>query len=460
MKIRSQLTLLILLMVFTPLACILAFPAYQYITSPQRHLFKGYKEIRALGNTDFTEEDWSLLAEQIKMIPPNVQAMVYYNSTVLISTMPDIKAGTKMSPTDILELISTTSGTYDYQIQSPERDRQQHAFSPKIKLPPKFLVLSRMKIMSHRRHLFKNLLLLAFFILLIFEFTCIAILINLSKTITSSITLLEQSTLKIAAGEIYTPIECTCKKHSSNEITSLTQSLEQIRITIKDDLERRSKFLMGVSHDLKTPIALIKGYTEAITDGVISDKNAIAKSLSIIHSKADQLETMINDLINYVKLNNTEWKNSLEYVELYPILKEFADSSINTATIYKRNITANINISPSFKLCMDKNLFNRAMENLFSNALRYTKDNDSISITAEESDSYITMSIKDTGIGISQKDFEHIYELFYRGTNSRRETGMGIGLSVVKTIIDVHGWKIDVKSQINEGTQFIITIPK
>ena len=460
MKIRSQLMQLVVFMVFIPIACLMVFPVYKYVSSPQRHLLKGYKEIRALGNIDFTEEDWSNLKEQIKTIPPNVEALVYYNSMVLISTMPEIKAVRIMTPSDILELINATSSMYDYQIQSPERERSSNSFSSTMHCPPKYLVLSRMKMSNYKKHRSRDFFTAAFLTLLVLEFTCAAILLKLSRTIATSITLLEQSSIKIANGDIYTSIKNPRKKNNSNEITSLTKNLEKIRITIKDDMERRTKFLMGVSHDLRTPIALIKGYTEAISDGVIKDKEEISKSLSIIHSKADQLESMINDLINYVKLNNTEWKQSLEYICLYPIVKEFADSSINTATIYKRNITADINIDQNFKVSMDKTLFNRAMENLFTNALRYTNDNDSIHIQAQEEPHCIKISISDTGIGIAEKDFENIYQIFYRGTNSRRESGMGIGLSVVKTIIDVHGWKIDVKSKLNEGTEFTITIPK
>ena len=73
---------------------------------------------------------------------------------------------------------------------------------------------------------------------------------------------------------------------------------------------------MGISHDLRTPVALIKGYTEALTDGVVTDIDSITNSLSIIHSKADQLENMINDLINYMKLNSTDWRQTLELVEI------------------------------------------------------------------------------------------------------------------------------------------------
>jgi len=80
-------------------------------------------------------------------------------------------------------------------------------------------------------------------------------------------------------------------------------------------------------------------------------------------------------------------------------------------------------------------------------------------IIASESPDAAIITVKDTGCGIEEKDLDHIFDLFYRGTNSRREQGMGIGLSVVKTIIDTHGWKINVNSKVGEGTSFIITIP-
>ena len=102
----------------------------------------------------------------------------------------------------------------------------------------------------------------------------------------------------------------------------------------------------------------------------------------------------------------------------------------------------------------------RALENLFGNALRYTEDDGEITITADESDEYITITFSDTGCGIAEKDISHLFDLFYRGTNSRREQGLGIGLSVVKDIVDLHGWNIAIRSELGKGSDFIIRIPK
>jgi len=475
MKIRTQLNLLVLGMVLIPFACLTAIPVFQYFTSPQRYLLKGYKEIRALNGIDLSEDDWNNLEEQLKAIPINVQTIVYHDARILISSFPDIKAGTEISPVALFDYIRSTSDTYDYQVQSPILRRKFRNTPPPETPAPlpdaaaakqaenteriKFLVVSRSKVPPAEKNHFSNAYLPVFIALLIFEAFCITVILNLSHTIATSITLLEKSTQKIANGELDTKIG-THYTRSRNEITSLSESLEKMRVSLKDDLERRTKFIMGISHDLRTPVSLIKGYAEAISDGVVDDMDSVKKSLAIIHAKADQLETMINDLINYVKLNNTDWRQTLEITPIASIVENFARSATATAEVYKRTIETSVQVDPGISVAMDKNLFDRAMENIFTNALRYTKDGDTIRIVARDSADAVTVSIEDTGIGIEPKDLEHIYDLFYRGTNSRREGGMGIGLSVVKTIVDTHGWDISVQSQPGKGTCFTIRIPR
>ena len=102
----------------------------------------------------------------------------------------------------------------------------------------------------------------------------------------------------------------------------------------------------------------------------------------------------------------------------------------------------------------------RVLENLFNNAIRYTKQDDLIELSAIENNSNILIIIKDYGCGIDKKDIKNIFELFYRATSSRKEEGLGIGLSVVKKIIEILNWEIKVESKINVGTTFTITIPK
>ena len=462
MKIRTQLNLLIVALITLPVVCLTFLPLYHYMTSSQRHLMKGYQEIRKIGDLDLSEDDWDTLEEYLEHIRPNVEVAVYYNSSIIISTIPELKAGTAIDFFNLMEFIGSSSGDYDYQVQAPLYNfRQEHYPPPLQKMNTKIIAISRSKVPDSdpKRGWTDKTFLFLFIIFIIFECFCISMIIRLSKTITSSITILEDNTNHIANGELYYQLQRPSNARFSNEITSLTDNLDKMRLSLKDDQERRSKFIMGLSHDLRTPVALIKGYTEALTDGVVNDKEQINKSLNIIHSKADQLENMINDLINYMKLNTTDWLHKLEYVSIYPIIMEFAEACESASSVYKRNITKHIDINTESKVRMDKKLFDRALENLFSNALRYTKEGDSIEISAVQDKASISIAVKDTGCGISEKDSSHIYDIFYRGTNSRREAGMGIGLSVVKSIIDTHGWSIDFKSEVDKGTTFIITIP-
>ena len=129
------------------------------------------------------------------------------------------------------------------------------------------------------------------------------------------------------------------------------------------------------------------------------------------------------------------------------------------ANVFKRKINYSIEIPEDLQIPMDQMLAQRAFENIFSNALRYTKENDLIKISAEIQNEEAVISISDTGCGIEDNDMKNIFELFYRGTTSRREEGMGIGLSVVKNIIDIHNWRIEVKSKVQQGTTFLVYIP-
>ena len=451
MKIKTQFTILIVAIALIPLVCAVSFPIYHYLTSPQRFLMKGYKEIKKLNIPNITDSDLDEIHDLIKTVPQEMEIAIYNGSHIILSNIPELKAGMQIPIFDLFNFISETSDDYDYQMQG-------HYGFRSIR-PGKYFVICRIPVSNAKTPRRGNFLLSAFIMMVLFEAFCITMAIVISKTIFSSIQILEASTQKVANGELDICLEIPKKHRDTNEITSLTENLDKMRKSLKDNQERRNKFIMGISHDLRTPVALIKGYSEAITDGVVSDMDSIKKSLSIVETKADQLETMINDLINYMKLNTNEWRQHLAQVAIRPVLDEFASSATATADVYNRNISASIEVDKDTTVYMDKNLFTRALENIFSNALRYTKDGNSIFISATQDESSIKVSIKDTGIGIEEKDLSHIYDIFYRGSSSRREQGMGVGLSVVKTVIDSHGWNIDVNSKVNEGTEFIITIP-
>jgi signal transduction histidine kinase len=188
------------------------------------------------------------------------------------------------------------------------------------------------------------------------------------------------------------------------------------------------------------------------------------KTLGIISTKTEQLENMINTLINFVKLNQTDWVQQLKKQDIMPVIKEFAESAVTTGGIFKRNVSAQIDCDEKIEIPFDKELFHRVLENLFSNALRYTNDNDAIIISAKKESGAqgagrLLLKISDTGIGIAQDDLKKIFDMFYRSSSSRREEGMGIGLATVMTIIKAHGWKISATSELGKGSAFLIEIP-
>lgn len=465
MTIKRQFSFLITVIILVPALCMIILPVYHYFTSTQRFLLKEYKEIRYSDFESMTEENWNELKEQILHLPPRVQASVFIDNKAVISTIPDIPSDSLFSPKELFDFIKNTSEEYDYQFQSPYQSNFKKNKSDRKKRPS-YILLYRHPVQNRKSSMFSYSFYYPFFIVyFLFETFCIISCIVISRIISSSITMLEQNTKRIADGDLNVELQTPKNSKYTNEITNLTDSLEKMRCSLKEEEERRVRFIMGISHDLRTPVALIKGYTEAISDGVVKGKQDISKSLDIIHSKTEQLEAMINELIDYVKLSSQDFRKNLIEENLYSFLNDYAEGMFNAGGVFKRNFSCIVDIPETLKVPMDKNLISRVLENLISNALRYTKENDSISFSAElinseqGPSSVVKICIKDTGCGISEEEKEHIFDLFYRASNSRREQGMGIGLAVVKSIIDTHNWTINVESEKDKGSNFIITIP-
>jgi len=214
-----------------------------------------------------------------------------------------------------------------------------------------------------------------------------------------------------------------------------------------------------VSHDLRTPLTLIQGYVEALVDGMAADTDSQKRYLSIIMDKARSLEGMVGDLIEFVRMETGQWRMTHHDIPVRAFLEETARHFTEDAFILKRNFNATLTVEPFVTVRMDDALFNRALENLVGNAIRYTEEGGSITLSARQDGGDVVLSIADTGVGIAAEDLSKIYDPFYRGTNSRREQGFGLGLTTVKSIVESHGWTIAVESTPGKGTTFTIRMP-
>ena len=301
------------------------------------------------------------------------------------------------------------------------------------------------------------------FAVILITFTSLIIIFFISRTIFQGLNRIEKSSSQLADGKFDKPVITEDCSKKSNEFDCIMTSLEIMRRELLENQISKNRFITGISHDLRTPVAVIKGYSEAIIDGVITDKKEILESMELIEQKTSQLEEMIETLINFMKLNDKEIKETLIPSSITNLITDFAKYVEITGKVFKRNVKTDIQLPENITIPLNNQLVHRSFENLLSNAIRYTKEGDLIEIISytsqTESSKSIILKIKDSGFGIDKKDLDYIFDIFYRGTNSRKEEGMGVGLAVVKSIMETHGWQISVESAKKKGSCFTITIP-
>ena len=452
MKIKKQFAILTTLIISIPILCSAFILIHTYMHSPNRYLMQG--------SENFSESDFSLLSDKeksklessLKMLPQEVEALLCRVSDrkILYSTMPEIQTGSYMQRDEIWHFISETSDKYFYQ------------FSRKSYSSEQTVLLTRLAIQNFNTEQKTRNFLRILLIIILMTIFCLINIFFITKAIFEGLNKIESSSSQKAEGKLDKSISTQTSPSRTNEFTVIMNSLEKMRIELLESQASKNRFITGISHDLRTPVAVIKGYSEAIKDDVISDSKEIKKTMELIDQKTSQLEGMIDTLLNFIKLNNTEIKEKLVRNSITKLINDFSKYAEITGKVFKRNVSSNINITKDIKVPLNAQLVYRSFENLFSNAIRYTKDGDKIELIAYEDpdDKHsLIFKIKDSGYGIDKKDLDYIFDLFYRGTNSRQEEGMGVGLAVVKNIMDTHGWKIKVESEKDKGTCFTIVIP-
>ena len=448
MTIKKQFILLSSIITAIPLLCSLFVIIYSYQRSSKRYLLSGSQQLSQYAS----EDDMAYMERALKQMPSDVETLIYcpLNDKVIYSSISEIPKDGEYNSDKMWEIVNTTSDKYFYQFSSPPYKETKLLYITRI---------PRNRQIGQRRQKTYTTIVIVLFVSTIISLIVITFI---SRTIFKSIIKIETKTQQLADGKLEEEINLE-NVEKGNEITSILKSLELMRRELVEIQERKNRFIMGISHDLRTPVAVIKGYSEAITDGVISDEQEIKNTVSLIDTQATQLGDMIDTLINFMKLNNTETKETLVPHSITELISEFAKYAEVTGTVFKRKVTTDIKLDENIVIPLNIQLVNRSFENIFSNAIRYTEENDSIEIISyiekSEHRKKVIVKIQDSGTGIDEKDLNSIFDLFFRGTNSRLEEGLGIGLSVVKTIMDSHGWKISVESKKGEGSCFTITIP-
>ena len=237
------------------------------------------------------------------------------------------------------------------------------------------------------------------------------------------------------------------------------------------ELERlevvRQDFVANVSHELKTPIATIKGFVETLLDGAIDEPNDNKRFLAIVGKQADRLEAIIDDLLALSRIEQSEESGALplERTRITDLLATACSDCMPRAL--EQGITMNITCDASLFAPVNAPLLEQAVVNLIENAVKYSGTHQPISIYAgmekvlPDDKEELTISVADYGCGIQAEHLPRLFERFYRVDKgrSRQAGGTGLGLSIVKHIVQAHGGTISVDSRPNEGSSFCLRIP-
>jgi len=225
--------------------------------------------------------------------------------------------------------------------------------------------------------------------------------------------------------------------------------------------QMRKDFVANVSHELKTPITSIKGFSETLLDGAMKDEKTLESFLSIILKESERLQSLIQDLLDLSKIEQQGFKLNIQNCNLNHLLDEIY--TLLEGKAKDKNIYFNLE-KPEEEVCIEGDIYRlkQIFINVINNALTYTKADGSVTIQLESDHNHAVVYVKDTGIGIKKEEIPRIFERFYRidKARSRNSGGTGLGLAIVKHLIEAHKAEIAVDSEVGKGTTFKLTFKK
>jgi len=286
-----------------------------------------------------------------------------------------------------------------------------------------------------------------------------------TKDIVNPLKKLENCAKQISSGNL----DFHLQSRSNNEIGRVMHSYEKMRYELKKSIdnqlemeENRKQLLSNITHDLKTPITSIKGYVQGIRDGVANDPKKLSKYLDVIYTKSSDMDAMIDDLFFFSKLDLRKETFNMDYVDIEHFYLSFMEELHLELDNKGVELVSECLTAKGLKVFMDSQKIKRVMLNIVSNSLKFMdKQHKLFNIVFAEQNEYLTVKIKDNGIGIEQNDLEKIFDRFFRTDPSRDKNtgGSGLGLSIARQIIEQHNGTIQANSKKEEWTEISFNIP-
>ena len=280
----------------------------------------------------------------------------------------------------------------------------------------------------------------------------IIISIIISRSIAKPISKVSKMTKYIGEGNYKNKLNY---KSNIMEIDDLINSINKLSNELNDQENLRKQLTGDIAHELRTPLTSIKGHLDAIIVGIWEPTN---ERLNSINEEVKRITNLVDELRKLAKFDSGKDNLNKEIVNLKNYIKSIAYNYEGKAL--EKNIVIKYQLE-NIEALIDKEKFAQVIINILSNAIKYNNGNNEIYIKVFKKNNSINISIKDSGIGIPKSEYKNIFERFYRLDKSRgaNEKGVGVGLTIAKSIVNAHGGEIKVYSEINKGSEFIITLP-
>lgn len=284
---------------------------------------------------------------------------------------------------------------------------------------------------------------------------CVCDIIRKKITIEKPVKKILDATEKITDGDFSTRIEEKHSFYTRNEFDAIIENLNKMVEELGSIETLRTDFISNVSHELKTPLATIQNYATLLKTPNLSEEKRQEYSTAIITSTR-RLSSLITNILKLNKLENQQ---------IFPEFKEFdlseqlCESLLAFENIWEeKNIEIETDIEENITVNADPELLSLVWNNLLSNAFKFTEDGGKVSVLLTANEKNITVTVKDTGCGISKATGEHIFDKFYQGETSHSVQGNGLGLALVKRVVDIVKADISVQSEVGKGSAFAIVL--
>ncbi|MBQ8289140.1 MAG: HAMP domain-containing histidine kinase [Clostridia bacterium] len=276
-------------------------------------------------------------------------------------------------------------------------------------------------------------------------------------TVTRPARIIVQTTQKLMKGDFTARVPTLAKMDDEDTFNRIGKGINRLAEELSGVETLRTDFVANVSHELKTPLAVIGNYAAMLREPGLSEEKRIEYSKAI----SDTSRRLANLITNILKLNKLENQQIFPENTVYDLGEQLCECLLQFEGEWeKKNIEIETDIAEDVEVCADRELLSLVWNNLLSNAFKFTDEGGRVSVCLTTDDTFATVSVTDTGCGMTPEVGAHIFEKFYQGDTSHATRGNGLGLALVKRVVDIVEGEISVESVSGKGSTFTVRIKK